>query len=140
MVSMKETRVSLLITTALLSLADISARLGYAHSSGSHERGKHRLGNKEPFDRSIWRLDSAASPSASLEEHCQSIAALLPARVFEHSGTLPEDVKVYLDISVFFSDASCTVNIPVTCVALAASYHAEIEISCYPNDSTTETS
>lgn len=137
---MKETRVSLLITTALLGLADISARLGYAHSPGSHERGMRRLGGKEPFDRSIWRLDSSASSSASLEEHCQSIAALLPARVFEQSDSLPEDAKVYLDISVFFSDASCTVNIPVTCVAFAASYHAEIEISCYPSDSIREMS
>ena len=131
---------SLLITTALLSLADLSARLGYAHSPGSQESGLYRLGGKEPFDRSIWRLDSSASPSASLEEHCQSIAALLPPRVFDHTGILPEDTKVYLDISVFFSDASCTVNIPVTCVAFAATYHAEIEMSCYPSDSTTDMS
>lgn len=43
---MKETRVSLLITTALLSLADLSARLGYAHSPGSQESGLYRLGVK----------------------------------------------------------------------------------------------
>lgn len=133
---MKETRVSLLVTTALLSLADISARLGLLHSSGSHERGGRRLGGREPFDRSIWRLDSSASSSASVEQHCESLAALLPTRIFEESEILPGDAKVYLDISVYFSDASCTVNIPLACVALAASYHAEIEISCYPSDST----
>ncbi len=136
---MKETRVSLLVTTALLSLADISARLGPVHSSGSHERGERRLGGKEPFDRSIRRLDSSASSCASVEQHCQSLAALLPTRIFEESEILPGDAKVYLDISVFFSDASCTVNIPLACVAFAASCHAEIEISCYPSDSTKET-
>lgn len=133
-VSMKEIRVSLLITTALLDLSTLSMRLGCEHSPGSHNKGVPRTGAQQPFDRTIWRLDSSAPSSAPLTEHCESIASKLSATRLRDLGWLPPDAKIYVDIAVFFSDASCTVSIPSECIDLAKDYGAEIEVSCYPSE------
>lgn len=131
---MKELRVSLLVTTASLDLSALSKRLGCEYSPGSHDKGAPRAAGRQPFDRTIWRLDSSASNSASLTKHCESISSKLPAEEFRQPGRLPQDAKIYLDIAVFFSDASCTVNIPTGCIDFVKSYNAEIEVSCYPSE------
>lgn len=131
---MKELRVSLLVTTASLDLSTLSKRLGCEHSSGSHDKGAPRAVGRLPFDRTIWRLDSSAPSSAPLTKHCETISTKLSAKDVLHPGRLPQDAKIYLDIAVFFSNASCTVNIPVECLDFAKSYNAEIEVSCYPSE------
>jgi hypothetical protein len=129
----KEMRVSLLVTTASLDLLGLSKRLECAHSPGSHDKGAPRAAGRQPFDKTIWRVDSSAPSSAPLTKHCETISAKLSATELLQPGRLPQDAKIYLDIAVFFSEASCTINIPVECVDFAKSYNAEIEVSCYPS-------
>jgi len=131
---MKELHVSLLITTASLDLVGLSKRLGCEHSPGSHDKGAPRTAGRPAFDRTIWRLDSSAPNSAPLTKHCEAISTKLSAKEVLHPGRLPQDAKIYLDIAAFFSEASCTVNVPMECVDFAKSYNAEIEVSCYPSD------
>ena len=116
---MKLLHVSLLITTDLLDLAALSKRLGYEPSSGSHDKDAARAGDRPAFDKTIWRLDSSAPNSAPLMKHCETISTKLSAKEILHPGRLPKDAKIYLDIAAFFSEASCTVNIPKECVHFA---------------------
>lgn len=129
---MKETKVSLVITTSSLSLSDLSSKIRLSHTGGSHDRGSPRPGGKGLWDTTVWRLDSAEPPPAHVNEHCQNIASQLPPQALFQPGILPGDAKLYLDIAVFFSDAMYTLNLPSECLEVAKSYKAEIQVTCYP--------
>ncbi len=130
---MREMHVSLLVTTTLLDLSELSKQLGCEPSPGSHDKGASRVG-RQPFHQTIWRLDSSAPSSASLMKHCESISSRLPAEEFCRPGRLPQDAKIYLDIAIFFNDANCTVQFPIECMEFLRNYNAEMEVSCYPSE------
>lgn len=130
---MKKIEASLIITTTTLTLAEISSRLGCVHSSGSHEKGAPRL-TGSPFDQTIWRLSPGVGCPQALEEQFKSITSQLQAGILRRPGVLPENSEVYFDIAVYFDSPMATLSIPLTCVDMARSYSADIEVSCYPSD------
>jgi len=131
---MREVKVSLVITSANLRLSEISAKVGHAHSSGSHDRGTSSLPGGKPFNETIWRMDSTEPESAPLEKHFASIGSQIPAKSIIDSGLLTGDARCFFDIAAFFDDAMCSIDIPKICLKTVERYGAEISVACYPVD------
>lgn len=131
---MREVKVSLVITSASLRLSEISAKVGRAHSSGSHDRGTSSLPGGKPFNETIWRMDSTEPESAPLEKHFANIGSQIPAKSITDSGLLAGNARCFFDIAVFFDDAMCSIDIPKICLKAIERYGAEISIACYPVD------
>ena len=132
---MKTFLVSLVISSSTSSLPELSLRLGRLHSSGSHSKGDVRLGDKtenQPWKETIWRLESDAAETASIEEHFERLEARFPAK--DLRSVLPPDSEVVIDIVVFFDTTSVSAQIPRSCLSIIEGYSAVVEISCYPTD------
>lgn len=131
---MKEVKVSLVIISTNLRLSEISAKVGCAHSSGSHDRGTSSLLGGKPSSETIWRMDSTEPESAPLEKHFASIGSQIPAKSIIDSGLLTGDARCFFDIAAFFDDAMCSIDIPKICLKTVEKYGAEISVACYPVD------
>lgn len=129
---MKESEVTLGIEATHLSLPEISSLLGRQCSSGSYEKGSQH-GGREPSVSTVWRFDSHAGRTASMVNHFRDIASRLPASLFHQQGLKSADVKVCLNVAVYFDAAMCTVNLPPECVDIAKSYGSAVEVTCYPS-------
>ena len=125
---------SIEIHSETLSLADLASLLGLAPSDESHDRGTPRAGGGT-WNATIWRVNSQVGESASLEEHCaDALARALASGLFGRgAGSVPEGVRVVLNVTVFFYTACCTVSLPPSCLRAVRSYPLEVEVSCYPS-------
>src|SRR5258708_7869408 len=126
---MKKISVSLLVTSPSLSLAELTSKLGRAHSSGSHSKGEISAGvklGKGPWSMTIWRFDSDAEASASLLQHLERLEIQFPAA--ELKRALPPDCRVSVDVAVFFDTANVSATIPHRGVEIIDAYGAELEV------------
>jgi hypothetical protein len=131
---MKKTSVSLLVTSQTMSLAELTSKLGRAHSSGSRSKGEVSAGakfGKPPWPVTVWRFDSDALPTASVQEHLERLEILFPAA--ELKRVLPPDCEVSVDIAVFFDTVNVSAPVPHRGIEIIDAYGAELEITCYPS-------
>ena len=129
---MKEIEVTLEITTDQLGLSEISSRLGCPYSSGSYEKGSQH-GGRGPSAITVWRFDSNAGRTATILEHFRDIASSLPARMLQQQNLISVDVKICVNVAVYFDTAMSAVNLPPECMDIAKSYNSAIEVACYPS-------
>ena len=131
---MKKTSVSLLVTSPSMSLAELTSKLGRTHSSGSYDKGEASAGaklGKPPWPVTVWRFDSDAQSSASLQLHLERLEIQFPAA--ELKRILPAGCEVSVDIAVFFDTANVSATIPRRGVEIIDAYNAKLEITCYPS-------
>ena len=131
---MKKTEVSLLVTSSLMSLAELSSRLGRTPSSGSHNKGDVSAGaklGKPPWSVTVWRFDSDASPSAAVEQHLERLAVQFPPT--ELKGLLPPGCEVSVDVVLFFDTFTVSAAIPRRGIEIIDAYNAKLEVTCYPS-------
>jgi hypothetical protein len=129
----KEYSLSLDVISAEASLQDLTSQLGATPSESSHDLGSPR-GRQGFWKETVWRLESEAPASASLEDHCQSLLAkALASGALEASRGL-RNAKVLLNLGVFFDNPMCTVEIPQSCLNTIKDYSLGLEISCYPSE------
>src|SRR5436305_5791518 len=104
---MKEYSLSLDVISAESSLQELTARLGATPSESSHDLGSPRA-RQGFWKETVWRLESDAPTSSSLEGHFQSLLAKIqPTGVLEASRRL-ENAKTLFNVAVFFSSPMCT--------------------------------
>ena len=130
---MKEYSVSLDDISADSSLADLTAQLGVEPSDASHDRGSPRA-RKSVWEETVWRLESDAPASASLEVHCQSLLAKAQAAGVLESIRRLQKAEALINIAAFFDTAMCTVTIPRGCLEAIREYSLGLEVTCYPSD------
>ncbi len=131
---MKKTSVSLLVTSPSMSLAELTAKLGRAHSSGSHSKGDASAGanlGKPPWSVSVWRFDSDALPTAPVQEHLERMEILFPAA--ELKRVLLRGCEVSVDVVLFFDTVNVSATIPRRGIEIIDAYSAELEVTCYPS-------
>jgi hypothetical protein len=131
---MKKTSVSLLVTSQTMSLAELTSKLGRAHSSGSHSKGDASAGanlGKPPWQVTIWRFDSDAPASAPVQQHLERLEILFPAA--ELKRVLPSGCEVSVDLVLFFDTYTVSTAIPRRGIEIIDAYGAELEITCYPS-------
>jgi hypothetical protein len=131
---MKKTSVSLLVTSQTMSLAELTSKLGRAHSSGSHSKGDASAGanlGKPPWPVTIWRFDSDAPASAPVQEHLERLEIQFPAA--ELKRALPPGCDVSVDVVLFFDTFTVSAAIPRRGVEIIDAYNAEFEVTCYPS-------
>jgi hypothetical protein len=131
---MKKVSVSLLMTSASMSLGELSSRLGRLPSLGSNSKGDTHSGaraGKDPWSETIWRFDSDADETASIEDHLERLEIQFPAA--ELKQALPPDCNVWVDIALFFDSAYVSASLSRRAMQIVDSYDAQLEITCYPS-------
>jgi len=129
---MKDFSAFLDVVSTELSLKDLTVQLGMEPSEGSHDLGSPR-GRNGSWTVTIWRLDSGATESASLDAHCQSLLAKARAgNVLESIRRLK--VEAFINIAAFFDTVACTLTIPPSCLQVLRDYPLGLEVTCYPSD------
>lgn len=116
------------VISEVVSLEDLSSLLGRKPSADSHDRGAPRARGTQ-WSHTIWRLTSQAPEEAALEEHCESVLSQASTLNFDR---IPPEVRVDLNIAVFFDTVTCSVSIAPQCVAALAKLGIGLEITCYP--------
>jgi hypothetical protein len=129
--AMKEVEVALEIMSSELGLSEISSCLGCSYSSGSYDRGA-RHGDREPSPITVWRFDSLANRSASALEHFKDIATRLPGNLVRMKSMAIKDMKIRIQVAVYFDTAMCTVDLSSECIDIAKNYGSGVEVTCYP--------
>jgi len=130
---MKEYNVFLDVVSPELRLKDLTARIGMEPSDSAHDLGSPRT-LKGVWTETVWRLESDAPESASLEDHCRNL--LTQARsggVLETIRHL-QGIRAFINIAAFFGTAMCTVTIPDVCLEALRDYPLGLEVACYPAD------
>lgn len=127
---MKEYSLSLDVISAEASLQDLTSQLGASPSESSHELGSPRA-RRDSWAETVWRLESEAPASASLEDHCQSLLAKVQSTGVLEASRRIENSRTLLNVAVFFSGPMCTVTLPRACLDIVKEYSLGLEISCY---------
>jgi hypothetical protein len=124
---MVEFTVKFSISTALLSLDDLTNRLGEGGLNS------HTIGVVDGifWDRTEWTIDSRADADSGLEAHVESIWERLPLAKLK-TESLPSDHRKVLDIAAFFDDPMNQINIGSQWLKEFAYADIDVEISCYP--------
>ena len=134
---MKEFDVSIDISTNLLSLTDLSARLHrepYPFSS-SHDKSDLVLtqtGDREPWATTIWRMFSRKDKSQPLHQHLEDLVAHFPPKELLLPGLLPEDCKVQITIGVYYDTATVSLFLSQGSLDIIQSFKAAVEVVGYP--------
>jgi hypothetical protein len=119
------------VISAELSLKDLTEQFGMEPSQNSHDLGSPR-GRKGSWKVTIWRLESEASESASLDAHCKNLLAKAQrGKVLESILHLQVDASI--NIAAFFDTATCSVTIPPVCLEVLRDYPLGLEVTCYPS-------
>lgn len=84
------------------------------------------LSSRRLRDGTLWRLESLED-DLSLQEQVESIFALVPPAKVTGPG-----VRAYLSIAVYYDTATCSIQIPPTCISMLHDSGIAIEITCYP--------
>lgn len=127
---MKTFAVSLDIVTISETLAELSGRLRMRPSPTSHDRGSRRA--KGVWEETVWRLESSAGETASLDEHCRWIFDRFPIATLRRPAILPSDAQVCLNIAIFFDTAMASLLIPSKYIDILYASGSNVEVSCYP--------
>jgi hypothetical protein len=130
---MKEYSLSLDIISTESSLQDLTAQLGATPSESSHDLGSPRAGQGF-WKETVWRLESGAPASSSLEDYCQSLLEKAQASGALEASRNLRNAKILLNLGVFFDSPMCTVEIPQSCLNAIKDYSLGLEISCYPSE------
>ena len=131
---MKKTSVSLLVTSQSMSLAELTSKLGRAHSSGSHRKGDASAGakpGKPPWPVTVWRFDSDAPANAPVQQHLERLEIQFPAA--ELKRALPPGSGVSVDVVLFFDTVNVSATIPRRGIEIIDAYNAGLEVTCYPS-------
>lgn len=77
----------------------------------------------------LWRLESDLSEDedASIQEQVDSIFALVAPDKIRGNG-----IRAYISIAVYYDTATCSVEIPPTCISMLQGSGIAIEVTCYP--------
>jgi hypothetical protein len=127
---MKEYSLSLDVISAEASLQGLTSELGATPSGSSHDLGSPRV-RQDLWKETVWRLESEAPASASLEDHCQSLLAKAQASGALEASRGLRNAKTLLNLGVFFDGPMCTVEIPQLCLDAIKDYSLGLEITCY---------
>lgn len=117
-----------------MSLAELSSKLGRAHSPDSHSKGEVSVGaksDKPPWSVTVWRFDSDAPESATLQQHLECLEIQFPPA--ELKRVLAPGCRVSVDIVLFFDTANVSATIPHRGIEIIDAYGAELEVTCYPS-------
>ena len=128
---MLKTAVSLLVTSPTLSLAELTARLGRVPAAESHDKGDaHAVSGKLPWPITVWRFDSDAPESASVQDHLERLERRFPPADLQR--TLPSGCTLSVDVALFFESAFVSATIAPRGIEIINCYDAKLEITCYP--------
>jgi hypothetical protein len=131
---MKKTSISLLVSSPSMSLDELSARLGRSYSKGSHSKGEVHAGARlgsAPWPYTIWRMDSGAVETASVEVHLERLEGQFPPE--ELKRVVPDDCGILIDIAIFFDTLNVSATLSRRALKVVENYKADLEISCYPS-------
>jgi len=119
------------LVSSTLSLSEITALVGHPPDPTSHDLGDPRPRGRM-WEVSIWRLSSAASDDASLEQHLSELRSRAEKRGLLDSHDLPSDLQRVLRVAAMHDTFTCTVQLPAASLLpfLAAGFN--LEISAYP--------
>lgn len=98
---MKEYSLSLDVISAESSLQDLTSQLGAMPSESSHDLGSPPA-RQGLWKETVWRLESEAPASASLEDHCKSLFAKVQASGALEASRGLRSAKILLNLGVFF--------------------------------------
>ena len=124
---MNDVLVSIDLTSTALNLVELQRLAGCAGSEGSIDRDQPGPGNMR-FRRSRLRV-SSTDRSVDIAQQIEAIAAKL------HDANLDEaknEIHISLDIALFVSTATGTVEIPLTALDQLPIRPVEIAVSFYP--------
>lgn len=136
---MKRFKVSVVVTTSQMRLAELSEILGLEGDPGSYDIGTRRRTLRNPEQTlnsdTAWIVFSEEDEDAILDKHIDSVLGRFPlSRIGD--GSLPVDAEATLDIAVFFDTPMSTVWLTAEHVRVLGEHGMDIYISCYPcNDS-----
>jgi hypothetical protein len=131
---MKKVSVALLVISSSLTLDELSLLFGRSPSSGSQNKGDIRRAaeaGKELWPHTIWRFDSDAPESASVQDQLERLQIQFPA--LELKRSLPGDCEVMVDVALFFETANVSATFSQRATQIIVSYNAQLEITCYPS-------
>jgi hypothetical protein len=117
------------VTTASMSLGDLSGVLGEADSISNDKTLESEPGDFRKY--TDWIVESTAHRDATLAEHIESISSRIPIDRLSDNA-LPDECQMTLVIAAFFDDACCSVYVPSQFIALLGENNIELEVSCYP--------
>jgi hypothetical protein len=116
-------------------LSELTARTGVEPAEGSHNMGdSHVLKNRGVWKKTVWKVCSTCSRTATLEEHFEDIVEQLPAKKLRAPGVLPDASEVYISIGVFSDAQIPTADLTLRCLSISESYGAAIEVCLYESD------
>lgn len=113
------------------SLAEVSALVGHAPDSTSHDLGEPRTKGRT-WDQTIWRLSSTAGDEASLEDHLSELREHADELGLLSRNDLPDDLQLVLSIAVMYDSFTCTVQLPAASLQPFLVAGFDLEISVYP--------
>jgi Domain of unknown function (DUF4279) len=136
MKSMTELRVSLIIRTASLSLAELTAVLGVSpsrgHSLGDVPHGGRRKHFQTPLPHTSWILHSDEDATAPLDAHLRMLAtAFPPQRMQQLRDALPPDIRVEVSIGAFYDGQAAHVEAGPASLAIVSAYGASLIVNAY---------
>lgn len=123
--------VSIDVMSETLSLSELTRLLALVPSDESHDKGSPQPRGRR-WNVTTWRVSSQVPESASLDAHCEdAVTRALAAGLFG-PVPVPQDVKVVLNIAVFFDAAYCSIILPPSCLRAIRGYPIEVDVTCYP--------
>jgi hypothetical protein len=134
---MKGLEVSLDISTELLSLGDLSNRIGRPSKRYSHDKGDRRpsLGpSPEVWGRTVWRLVSKKSRRCSLLNHLRNLEEQFPPKARPNPSDLPPDCDIKVVIAVFYDTFTMSLPLSNKELDLIRSFGGSAELVCYPTE------
>src|SRR4051794_23415359 len=100
---MREFTAALILRPAAATVAEVTAVLGIAPSSGVNRGDIPHAGRRRkfqaPYEQTAWILRSEEGATATLGEHLHALArAMPPERLREALAKLPPDLHVEMDV------------------------------------------
>jgi hypothetical protein len=125
----KKFAVSLVVTSTSLMLDELSGLLDHPPSGGSHNKGAPDTRGTS-WDETLWRLESAAGDSLTLDQHFENLEIQFPPK--ELVSRLPSNCKASIDVVVLFDTFTVSADLSRKAVAIANAYGASLGVTCYP--------
>jgi hypothetical protein len=127
--------VCLVVSSAALTLPELTHVMGLEGASGSHNKGdEHLLKSRGPWKTTVWKLCSREAREAPLDEHFDDIVAQLDPGHFQSAIQRVADAEVYISIGVFSNAQIPEAGLSRHCLAIADAFRASIDVSLYVHD------
>src|SRR5436305_8499663 len=133
--AVKELLVSFDIVSRSAGLGDLASALGATPGPGSRERGAP--GPRGPREATVFRLESGAPRTATLEEHLETLFADL-ARLDVRLGALPAGTELVLSLGVLFDGPMGSLVLPHRFAGKIEDYGLTVEVTWYLSEFTAE--